>query len=81
VQTVAFTVPPNAGQTLLAAARLPDGSVQFQIDGLSPTAYTIEASEDLQNWIELGSGTLPASFTDPDAAIFLRRFYRARIGP
>jgi hypothetical protein len=81
VQTVAFTVPPNAGKTLLAARRLPDGSVQFQIDGLSPTPYTIEGSEDLQNWIELGSGTLPDTFTDFDAVIFTTRFYRARIGP
>ncbi|HYV27374.1 MAG TPA: hypothetical protein VFA77_07560, partial [Candidatus Eisenbacteria bacterium] len=81
VQTVAFTVPPNAGKTLLAATRLPDGSVQFQIDGLSPTAYTIEASEDLQNWFPLGNGTLPDVFTDPDAVIFTTRFYRARIGP
>src|SRR5262249_7596482 len=81
VQTVAFTVPPNAGKTLLAATRLPDGGVRFQIDGLSPTRYAIEASRDLQNWIELGTGTLPATFTDPDAAIFATRFYRARIGP
>src|SRR5262249_10873164 len=47
VQTVTFTVPPNAGKTLLAATRLPDGSVQFQIDGLSPTPYLIDVSEDL----------------------------------
>jgi hypothetical protein len=80
MRTVAFTVPPNAGQTLLAAARMSDGSVQFQIDGLPPTAYTVEGSEDLQNWVELSRGTLPDTFSDPDAAIFRRRFYRARIG-
>lgn len=81
VQTLAFTVPPNVIKTLRSAGRLPDGSVQLQIDGLSPTAYTIEASEDLQSWIKVGSGTLPDTFTDPDAAIFRTRFYRARMEP
>ena len=81
VHTVSFTVPSGAVKTLLAPARLADGSVQFQIDGLAPTRYTIEASVDLKNWIPLGSGTLPDTFTDPDAAIFPTRYYGAVIGP
>jgi hypothetical protein len=60
--------------------RLTDGSLQFEINGLPPIGFTIEASEDLQNWTPLASGTLPFTYVDPDAAILPQRYYRAVIG-
>jgi len=80
VDTIAFTVPPDLGKSLLAPTRLVDGSLQFQLVGLAGVPYTIQASEDLRSWIPIGSGTLPDTFSDPDAAIFPTRYYRARIG-
>jgi hypothetical protein len=79
--TVPFTVVPDPGKTLLSPTLLADGSLQFQIDGLSPVSYSVEASEDLRYWTTIYSGTLPDTFTDPDAAIFPTRYYRARIEP
>ena len=79
-QSVPFTVPAYQSRTLLNPTRLPDGSVRFDLNGLAPVPYRIEYSTDLRSWTPLASGLLPATFTDPDAAIFPTRFYRAVIG-
>lgn len=81
VQTIAFTVSGDESKTLLNPTRLPNGGVQFEINGLPAIPYRIDVSTDLETWSPLTSGQLPAAFTDFDAAIFPTRFYRAVIGP
>ncbi len=80
-QTIAFTVAAGQGQTLLNPTRLPNGAVQFEINGPPPIPYRIDVSTDLETWSPLTRGQLPAIFTDFDATIFPTRFYRAVIGP
>jgi T5SS/PEP-CTERM-associated repeat protein len=80
VESVSFTIGAETVQTLSRPTLLADGSLQFEIAGLSPIQYTIEASGDLENWIPLAQGTLPFTYVDPDAVIYPRRFYRAIIG-
>jgi hypothetical protein len=79
--SVLFTVPVDRGSTFFAPTHLADGSLQFQINGLAPIRYTIEASTDLVKWVRIGNGTLPDTFKDPDAVIYPARYYRALIGP
>jgi T5SS/PEP-CTERM-associated repeat protein len=81
VETVAFTITSEATQTLSSPVRLADGSLQFEINGLAPIGFTVEASADLETWIPLEQGVLPFTYVDPDAAIFPQRFYRAIIAP
>ena len=81
VETVAFTITSEAAQTLSSPVRLADGSLQFEINGLAPIGYTVEASADLETWSPLEQGVLPFTYVDPDAAIFPQRFYRAIIAP
>jgi T5SS/PEP-CTERM-associated repeat protein len=80
IATIPFTAT-SSSETLLNPMRMADGSIQFQLNGVALVGCKIEASSDLINWIELDQKTFPAIFTDPDAAIFPQRFYRARIGP
>lgn len=81
VETVSFTVSADTDQTLSSPVRLADGSLQFEINGLAPIGYTIEASTDLEIWIPLDRGSLPFTYIDPDAAIIPQRFYRVLIEP
>jgi hypothetical protein len=82
MNTLAFTVPPGGGQTLLMPTILADGSIQFQVAGPQSSLHcTIQASPDLKTWLDLATGTLPFTFTDPDAALYSQRYYRAMIGP
>jgi hypothetical protein len=81
VETIAFTIGTETARTLSAPMRLADGSLQFEINGLAPLGYTVEASSNLETWIPLEEGVLPFTYVDPDAAIFPQRFYRAIIAP
>jgi hypothetical protein len=81
IAAVSFTASSSAADTLLNPTRASDGSVQFQLNGPASVPCVIEASSDLINWTELDQRIFPATFTDFDATIFPRRFYRARIGP
>jgi T5SS/PEP-CTERM-associated repeat protein len=81
IDVVAFTVPSASGGNLLIPSLLTNGSIQFHINGPEQVGYTIEASTDLINWIPVRTGTLPDTFNDPEAFIFLQRFYRAIIEP
>ncbi len=52
----------------------------FTMTGTAGQVYLIQASTNLVDWIDLTNGTLSGdtlNFTDPDAALFDRRFYRA----
>jgi len=67
---------------LTGPSRLNDGSLQLQISGLLNQTVTVEATSSLSppDWQPIGTSTIlssPRPFSDPDAARFPRRFYRA----
>lgn len=70
--------PPSQ---LASIMTITNGHAAFQGMGLSNLTYTIEASTNLINWINIG--TAPAdtgglfNFTDTNAPAYPRRFYRA----
>ena len=57
------------------------GSAAPSKDQRATESFTIEASADLTNWASIGTTSLTlgatATVTDPDAATFRNRFYRA----
>ena len=79
IQTVPFTVESQTNRLLGNPSLLSKGNLQFQLDGFSPLHYSIEASLNLTDWIELENGSLPSTFVDSDTALYPQRFYRARI--
>jgi T5SS/PEP-CTERM-associated repeat protein len=82
MNTLSFTVPGNGRQTLLLPTILADGSIKFQVAGPQSSMHcTIQASLDLKTWVNLASGALPFTFTDPDAVLYSQRYYRALLGP
>ena len=81
LERVAFTVSENSGRSLVQPVRQANGMMRFEIQGLAPVPYRIEVCETLPHWTPLASGTLPATVTDPDAALVRTRFYRAVVGP
>jgi len=60
----------------------PDGSMHFNVSGPSDAKFVLEAASRLSppNWQPLSTNTIttnPLTVTDPDAAEFPQRFYRA----
>ena len=56
----------------------PEG-FELSVEGESGRAYTVQASDDLENWDDVMSFTNEEEttlFLDPDAEWWLRRFYR-----
>jgi len=75
---VAYTVPtPPAGVQLLVTA-----AKQFVLTVTGPAGHTydIQATQNFKTWTVIGTVTVGAggslNFTDPNAAVFSRRFYR-----
>ncbi len=67
----------------LGAPRLSPGNFQFTFEG-PPGVYTIQSSVDLLAWNDLGSATNTTGtvdFSDPNTALFQRKFYRALLNP
>ena len=61
-----------------------NGAFQFSLNGLPASAYDIQASSNLIDWITIGTNspfTGSLNFTDTNAATWDHRFYRARIFP
>ncbi|MBE7502048.1 MAG: hypothetical protein HS113_17490, partial [Verrucomicrobiales bacterium] len=79
--TVTIPVPPAVIDSVTVEA---DGRIRIRASGTSGFNFTIEASEDLVEWRQIGviattaSGTL--EFVDAEAPSLERRFYRWR-GP
>ena len=58
---------------------LVNGLFGFEVSGAPGTEVVVEASEDMSDWDEVASQTLgPGNwvFSDPDTALYGRRFYR-----
>jgi len=61
-----------------------NGQFGFSVGGPAGQVVVIEASTNLRAWTPLQTNTLgaaPLSFSDPQTALFLTRFYRLRSGP
>ncbi|MCI0541058.1 MAG: hypothetical protein L0Z50_38135 [Verrucomicrobiales bacterium] len=71
-------VPPGGR---LLAARLADGRVELRLQGQPGQYFSLEVSDNLTNWVELGRNTLATNefvFIDASAPGRARRFYRWR---
>src|ERR1041384_3464097 len=60
---------------------LTNGQSRLQLSAEAIETFTIEASTDLENWAPIGTNSVAvggsALVTDPDAATYPNRFYRA----
>ncbi len=68
----------------LTNAAYTNGSFQFSLNGNAASAYDIQASTNLFDWVTIGTNspfTGSVNFMDTNAANSSRRFYRARIFP
>ena len=66
--------------TLENVVRLPNGTVQFVVQGTAGATLTVEASSDLKTWVQLQSqlsATGLLNVSDTQAATMNYRFYRA----
>ncbi len=72
--------PPKIGALQMSA----EGAFSIQFEGNADSLYTIDASDDLKDWIELGVPSQPEPghflFVDDDRKDFPTRFYRIRSG-
>jgi len=55
--------------------------LQFGVEGSIGGSYVVFGSADLSVWLPLTTNTAPFTFTDPEAPLFQRRFYRVRSAP
>ena len=73
------------GQPLVQLRAAPNHQFALTLAGLIAHSYDIEATQDFQTWSVIGNVTTGAagsmSFTDTNAALFSRRFYRTKATP
>lgn len=75
-----FYPPPHP--MLTRQAWFTNQQFSFRLTGTSGESYILQASTNLQDWISLQTNTATRyDFTDPAAATYSRRFYRAVLGP
>ena len=74
-------VAPKQLLTVAEPARLQgSGPGAFRVQSWKGMAFEVQASIDLKQWSPVTNVTNPTGtleFTDPDAANFMQRFYRA----
>jgi len=79
-----LNVPPAPVQ-FSSTVQLTDGKSQFQLSAGAVQNVDVQASTDLTNWLSIGTTKIAvggsAMVTDPDAASFTNRFYRAQLVP
>jgi arylsulfatase A-like enzyme len=72
---------PSAPSRASSPVQLTNGRSQFQLSAGAVETFSVQASTDLTNWVSIGTNALAvggsATITDPDAASFTNRFYRA----
>jgi hypothetical protein len=82
VQVTVNSVTTNGSLTLTSPTNTPGGQIQFSVKGTAGTAFTIQASSDLQTWVTVTNATIPAGgsfvFTGTSGSSHL--FYRASTG-
>jgi hypothetical protein len=52
------------------------GQVSITGSGVPGYNFTLQASTDLRNWVDLQTSPSPCSFVDPDAGQYPQHFYR-----
>jgi hypothetical protein len=84
-EPASLPLTPSTPVTYSSAIMLQNGQPQFQLSGVLQKSYSIQASTDLLNWTGIGTTTAnfsgTSTFTDPNAASFARRYYRAVPSP
>ncbi|MDZ4861685.1 MAG: cohesin domain-containing protein [Candidatus Hydrogenedentes bacterium] len=73
-----------SGGRIGALTRSPDGKATFEFGGITGRSYTIQASTNLVQWVNLGNGTVTnglVNFNDTNASNFPFRFYRLQMSP
>ncbi|MDE3067237.1 MAG: immunoglobulin domain-containing protein [Verrucomicrobiota bacterium] len=71
-----LTVYDSAAAVLGPVARTDSGFV-LSVSGVPGYRYVVEASTNLSDWVPLQTNTAPFYFSDPNASLFHRRFYRS----
>jgi hypothetical protein len=76
-----IVTPPPASIELISEGIGTNGNFQLELLSASNTGFGIQASTDLINWAEVGSGSTDTNglllFQDTNTAGFSNRFYRA----
>ncbi len=74
--------PPPAAPVLTSVGAGTNGYFQLEFSSTANTGFTIQASINLVNWTNIGSGATDPNglltFTDTNAASFPNRFYRVK---
>lgn len=68
----------------LSGPSVSDSGWSMAVSGPSGADYTIFASTNLTSWMPLetrASPAIPFQWSDPDADLFPKRFYRVQVGP
>jgi hypothetical protein len=79
---VSVLAPEAAPQ--LSRPGLSGSGCTLSVSGPSGADYTLFASTNLTTWTPLetrASSAVPFQWSDPEALLFPRRFYRVQVGP
>ena len=82
--TVNPATAPQVTTSWIVGAGGSSAQLQLSISGQVGPDYTVWASEDLVNWVNLTTTTptvFPYVWADPNAANFSKRFYQVKLGP
>ena len=72
-QLFASASPASILTPIKSAAK---GQFTFQVTGVPSDTYVIQATDDLVHWFPVQTNVAPFTFTDTNAALLPRRFYR-----
>jgi len=82
--TVNPATAPQVTTSWIAGSEGSSAQLQISMSGQVGPDYTVWASEDLVNWVNLTTTTptvFPYVWADPNAANFSKRFYQVKLGP
>jgi hypothetical protein len=73
--TIYLAVYPTAAATLTPET-IAGGTFAFKVSGVPGFGYVVQASTNLVDWESVQTNLAPFDFTDSDASLYSRRFYR-----
>ena len=82
--TVNSATAPQVSTSWIPGDGQSSPQVQLSMNGQLGPDYLVWASEDLMNWVNLGTATpttFPFVWTDANASQYPKRFYQIRLGP
>ncbi len=71
-----FRLRAPTAATLLPAGAVSNGQFNMSVSGVPGYRYIVQASTNLASWSSIQTNPVPFNFTDPNSALFPRRFYR-----